>query len=115
MFTESGIMRTLRGERPAKGKCARCRYGDSCRGCRALAYYHSGDYLAEDPTCFFEPENRDTRSPYEDLQTAHTRTFMSYLVQNPPWSDIFGTAGWVGVALLNFKDRLSAVLGNRRR
>jgi radical SAM protein with 4Fe4S-binding SPASM domain len=115
MFIESGIMRTLRGERPAKGKCARCRYGDSCRGCRALAYYHTGDYLAEDPTCFFEPENRETRSPYEDLQTAHTRTFMSYLVQNPPWSEIFGTAGWVGVALLNFKDRLSAVLGNRRR
>jgi AdoMet-dependent heme synthase len=113
MFAESGIMRALRGERPAKGKCARCRYGDSCRGCRALAYYHTGDYLAEDPTCFFEPENRETRSPYEDMQTANTRVFLSHLVQNPPWSDIFGARGRLGVTLLNFKARLNAFIGSR--
>ena len=115
IIAESGIMRALRGERPAKGKCARCRYGDSCRGCRALAYYHTGDYLAEDPTCFFEPENLETRSSYEDMQTANTRVFLSHLVQNPPWSNIFGTGGRLGVTLLNFKARLNAFLGNHRK
>jgi radical SAM protein with 4Fe4S-binding SPASM domain len=115
IVAESGIMRALRGERPAKGKCTRCRYGDSCRGCRALAYYHTGDYLAEDPTCFFEPENRKTRSPFEDMQTANTHAFLSHLVRNRPWSDIFGTTGRLGVTLLNFKARLNAFLGSRRR
>jgi AdoMet-dependent heme synthase len=113
IIAESEIMRTLRGERPAKGKCGRCRYGDSCRGCRSLAHYHSGDYLAEDPTCFFDPEGIDTRSPYEATQTANARVFLSHLVQNPPWKDIFGAQGRVGVTLLNLKARLNTLLGTR--
>ena len=112
IIAESEIMRTLRGERPVKGKCGRCRYGDSCRGCRSLAHYLTGDYLAEDPTCFFDPDSRETRSPYEDTQTANTRVFLNHLVQNPPWSDIFGAQGRLGVTLLNFKARLNAFLGN---
>jgi AdoMet-dependent heme synthase len=114
MFDGSEIMRALRNERPAKGKCGRCRYGDSCRGCRALAYYHTGDYLAEDPTCFFEPENLETRGPNEDMQTVNTRVFLSHLVQNPPWSDIFGASGRLGVTLLNFKARLNAFMGRHQ-
>ena len=113
ILAESEIMRTLRGERPVKGKCGRCRYGDSCRGCRALAHYHTGDYLAEDPSCFFEPESIETRSPYEDMQTANARLFLNHLVQNPPWSDIFGAQGRLGVTLLNLKARLNTFLGNR--
>jgi AdoMet-dependent heme synthase len=112
ILAESEIMRTLRGERPVKGKCGRCRYGDSCRGCRSLAHYVTGDYLAEDPTCFFEPESGDTRSPYEETQTANARVFLSHLVQNSPWRDIFGAQGRLGVTLLNFKARLNAFLGN---
>lgn len=113
ILAESEIVRTLRGDRPIKGKCGRCRYGDSCRGCRALAHYLAGDYLAEDPTCFFEPESRETRSPYEEMQTANARLFLSHLVQNPPWSDIFGAQGRLGVTLLNLKARLKALVGNR--
>jgi AdoMet-dependent heme synthase len=113
IIAESEIMRTLRGERPVKGKCGRCRYGDSCRGCRSLAHYHTGDYLAEDPTCFFDPQTTETRSPHEATQTANARVFLNHLVQNPPWNYIFGAQGRVGVTLLNLKARLSAVLGNR--
>jgi radical SAM protein with 4Fe4S-binding SPASM domain len=110
---QSPVMRTLRGERPAKGKCARCRYGDSCRGCRALAYYHTGDYLAEDPTCFFEPETSDSRSVHEELQTRNTRVFLNHVVRHRPWSDIFGPGGRVGVALLNLKARIRELVGDR--
>lgn len=112
IFAESEIMRVLRGQRPVKGKCGRCRYGDSCRGCRSLAYYHTGDYLAEDPSCFFEPESLETRSPYEDTQTVNTRLFLNHLVQNRPWSDIFGVQGRLGVSLLNLKARLNTFLGS---
>lgn len=112
IVAESEIMRVLRGERPAKGKCARCRYGDSCRGCRSLAYYHTGDYLAEDPSCFFQPDSIETRSPHEEVQTANTRLFLSHLAQNRPWSDIFGVQGRLGVKLLNLKAWLNTYLGS---
>jgi radical SAM protein with 4Fe4S-binding SPASM domain len=113
IFAESEILRTLRGERPVKGKCSRCRYGDSCRGCRALAYYHTGDYLAEDPVCFFEPETPETRSPYEELQTRNTRVFLNHVVRHRPWSEIFGSGGRLGVALLDLKARIMDLAGRR--
>lgn len=40
-------MRTLNW----KGKCGSCKYSSSCRGCRARAYYFSGDYMSADPFC----------------------------------------------------------------
>jgi radical SAM protein with 4Fe4S-binding SPASM domain len=113
LFEESEVLRTLRGERPVKGKCSRCRYGDSCRGCRSLAYYHTGDYLAEDPVCFFEPETPETRSPYEELQTRNTRVFLNHLVRHRPWSEIFGAGGRLGVALLHLTARIKDLAGRR--
>jgi sulfatase maturation enzyme AslB (radical SAM superfamily) len=113
IFDESEILLALRGERPVKGKCSRCRYGDSCRGCRSLSYYHTGDYLAEDPTCFFEPATVETRSPYEEEQTRNTRVFLSHLVRQRPWSEIFGRSGRLGVALLDLTARLRELAGRR--
>ncbi len=112
ILAESEIIRVLRGQRPVKGKCGRCRYGDSCRGCRSLAYYHSGDYLAEDPSCFFEPVTLETRSPHEDTQTANARVFLNHLARNRPWRDIFGARGRLGVTLLNLKARLNTFLAS---
>lgn len=115
IFEESDILRVLRGERPVKGKCSRCRYGDSCRGCRSLAYYHSGDYLAEDPTCFFEPGTVEDRSPHEGTQDRNTRIFLNHLVRNRPWNALFGSWGRVGVLLLDLKAGLKRLLGTGAR
>ena len=49
-----------------QGKCGRCRYKLTCGGCRAMAWFESGDLMAEDPTCFFEPEDETTVSPHEE-------------------------------------------------
>ena len=35
-----------------KGKCKDCEYVQVCRGCRALAYAMTGDYLESDPQCW---------------------------------------------------------------
>ncbi len=48
-----------------KGKCGRCRYKFTCGGCRAMALFHTGDLMGEDPTCFFEPEDETTVSEHE--------------------------------------------------
>jgi radical SAM protein with 4Fe4S-binding SPASM domain len=48
-----------------KGKCGRCRYQYTCGGCRAMAYFKTGDYMAEDPQCFFEPQDPTTVCEHE--------------------------------------------------
>jgi len=41
------------------GKCKSCRYIMMCGGCRARAYHLTGDYLAADPICRYEPEGAE--------------------------------------------------------
>ncbi|MEE8419189.1 MAG: radical SAM protein [Dehalococcoidales bacterium] len=41
-----------------KGKCGVCEYKRICGGCRARAYETTGDYLAEEPYCIYEPATR---------------------------------------------------------
>ena len=37
------------------GRCGVCRYADLCGGSRARAYAATGDVLAEDPACPYQP------------------------------------------------------------
>ncbi len=39
-----------------KGKCGRCEYLKNCGGCRARAYESTGDFLAEEPLCIYQPK-----------------------------------------------------------
>ena len=59
------VARAMLDRNQLQGKCGRCRYKFTCGGCRAMAYYEHGDLMAEDPTCFFEPEDETTVSEHE--------------------------------------------------
>jgi radical SAM protein with 4Fe4S-binding SPASM domain len=37
------------------GRCGACEFAKICGGCRCRAYATSGDYLAEDPACGYQP------------------------------------------------------------
>lgn len=89
IVAEDPLFKALRSRTGLKGKCGDCRYRDTCGGCRALAYYHTGDIMAEDPTCFFEPEDGETRSELEEEQTAQLRKFVEYVKYNEPWNRLF--------------------------
>jgi len=65
IIDESSVFQSILDRTQLKGKCGRCRYQFTCGGCRAMAYYENGDVMAEDPTCFFEPEDRTTVSEHE--------------------------------------------------
>jgi radical SAM protein with 4Fe4S-binding SPASM domain len=41
------------------GRCGACEYKQLCGGCRARAYASSGDLMAEDPWCEYEPGHSD--------------------------------------------------------
>jgi radical SAM protein with 4Fe4S-binding SPASM domain len=53
IWRTSSILEDLRErETRLKGRCGECEYRRLCGGCRGRAWATSGDYLAEDPSCF---------------------------------------------------------------
>jgi len=56
IWEKSEFFREIRDFNNYKGKCAICEYINVCGGCRARAYYMTGDYLAEEPNCVYVPQ-----------------------------------------------------------
>jgi radical SAM protein with 4Fe4S-binding SPASM domain len=56
IWHNSPVFKALRDPKALHGKCGDCRYQAICAGCRARAYSESGDYLAEEPFCTYDPE-----------------------------------------------------------
>jgi len=55
IWRDSHVLAELRDINRLGGKCGRCRYKAICGGCRARAYAATGDYLAAEPACAYEP------------------------------------------------------------
>jgi heme b synthase len=58
IWEKSEVFRNLRDYSKYSGKCGRCEFIKVCGGCRARAYEATGDYLAEEPLCLYEPKGR---------------------------------------------------------
>jgi len=58
VYRNSGLFRSLRDPAAREGKCGYCEYGRICGGSRARAYAMTGDYLAPDPKCCYQPVNQ---------------------------------------------------------
>ena len=52
IWEKSEILAKLRKRENLKGRCRNCGWQE-CRGCRSLAFSLTGDFLAEDPHCWF--------------------------------------------------------------
>jgi len=59
IWANATVFNELRDTGNLKGKCGCCEFRNVCMGCRARAFAASGDYLAEEPFCVYEP-----KSPY---------------------------------------------------
>jgi len=57
IYRESPLFRRLRDLAQLKGKCGVCEFKQICGGSRARAYAVSGDVLAEEPCCIYQPPN----------------------------------------------------------
>lgn len=55
VYCHAPVFLELRDPARLKGKCGRCEYKHLCGGSRARAYALTGDYLAEEPNCIYQP------------------------------------------------------------
>jgi len=55
IWHQSKIFLALRDDKQLRGKCGTCEYKRVCGGCRARAFEATGDYLAEEPLCSYQP------------------------------------------------------------
>ena len=55
IWNRSDVFLALRNFDNLKGKCGACEYKRVCGGCRARAFEATGDYLAEEPLCSYQP------------------------------------------------------------
>ena len=67
IYRESPLFTRIRDYDQLKGKCGICEYVHVCAGSRARAYAVTGDYMAEEPWCVYEPlaVKRQTRDASE--------------------------------------------------
>ena len=55
VYRNHSLFQELRGPDALKGKCRDCEFRSLCGGSRARAWCMTGDVLASDPLCAYEP------------------------------------------------------------
>jgi radical SAM protein len=55
LYRDSPLFRALRDTSQLQGKCGACEFKDICGGSRARAYALTGDVMAEEPCCAYQP------------------------------------------------------------
>jgi heme b synthase len=58
IWRNSEHFRKLRNFSQLNGKCGYCEYRRVCGGCRARAFEATGDYMAEEPLCLYDPAKK---------------------------------------------------------
>jgi heme b synthase len=56
IWESSPVFLKLRNFSAYQGRCGRCEYMRVCGGCRARAFERSGDFMAEEPLCIYQPQ-----------------------------------------------------------
>lgn len=56
VWNHSPVFAKLRNFKQLEGKCGRCEFRAVCGGCRARAFEATGNYMAEEPLCAYQPE-----------------------------------------------------------
>lgn len=59
IWQDSPLFAEMRNPDLLEGKCGICQFKSLCSGCRARAYGVTGNYLAEEPFCAYQPETRE--------------------------------------------------------
>jgi radical SAM protein len=80
IYREAPIFKSLRDTSKLEGKCGACEYKEICGGSRARAYALTGDPLAQEPCCIYQPKNwvpRQQNEPAAICQPEQSATLVS--------------------------------------
>ena len=61
IYRNAPIFKSLRDTGKLEGKCGACEYKEICGGSRARAYAVTGDPLAQEPCCIYQPKHWDAQ------------------------------------------------------
>ena len=67
IYQNAPIFKALRDTSRLEGKCGACEYKEICGGSRARAYALTGDPLAQEPCCIYQPRNWTPRAEGEPV------------------------------------------------
>jgi heme b synthase len=68
IWEHSEVFARLRDVEQLEGKCGLCEFKKICLGCRARAFYATGNYMAEEPFCVYEPKRmRDFNQLFREV------------------------------------------------
>ncbi|MBI3462749.1 MAG: radical SAM/SPASM domain-containing protein, partial [Planctomycetes bacterium] len=62
VYQQSPVFLALRDAGQLQGKCGECEFRKLCGGSRARAYAVTGDYLAQEPDCVYQPGSGTNQS-----------------------------------------------------
>ncbi len=70
VWEHSTVFQDMRDPSLLKDKCGACEYRAVCAGCRARAYYETGNYLDEEPYCIYVPQGYTAVSGVKGVKAA---------------------------------------------
>jgi radical SAM protein with 4Fe4S-binding SPASM domain len=79
IYRNAPIFKALRNTSRLEGKCGACEYKEICGGSRARAYALTGDPLAQEPCCIYQPKNWVPLAE-EDSACVHPKEFVETFV-----------------------------------
>ncbi len=79
IYRNAPIFKALRNTSRLEGKCGACEFKEICGGSRARAYALTGDPLAQEPCCIYQPKNWVQIADH-DVTPAERSEFASTLV-----------------------------------
>jgi len=79
IYRNAPIFKALRNTSCLQGKCGACEYKEICGGSRARAYALTGDPMAQEPCCIYQPKNW-TPLMDEEHNISHSKAFAGTLV-----------------------------------
>jgi len=72
IYRNAPIFKALRNTKQLEGKCGACEYKEICGGSRARAYALTGDPLAQEPCCIYQPKGWVNTNESDPAQTMWT-------------------------------------------
>ena len=68
IWEHAPVFASLRDTDLLEGKCGLCEFKQLCTGCRARAYGITGNYLAEEPFCVYQPGQGPVQRSFETAE-----------------------------------------------